>query len=330
MLLDGDSIPGCYVPFLHELASNVSLPAALRTRAIQSLGQYMLSSNDLAEKYRGTIEALLQSEVPEVKHSALYLAEKLILAFPNDYLPVLAMILSLLHDDKVKDTAFSIYATLILEKKFKLDVLLGPICDGLCDNNEKISVIAIFLLKRLVHEAGKSKHKLLISLWNHCTNEESHKKLARVLVENILDVTDLQSDELASSALQILALGHNGVAFLASFLHPSFKVLQTLESYLSSCPPKVNLTADSAAAEYLSQFVRNCRRLKAATAAEKELIGRLLEKLQRKGSRKRKNQLSSLKTDSSYASLADYEKAIQSFKQCEITGSLWELFRHDI
>eukprot|EP00250_Pteridium_aquilinum_P025432 c30784_g1_i1 orf=3-311(+) len=102
------------------------------------------------------------------------------------------MILSLLHDDTVKNAAFSVYANLILEKKFKLDVLLGPICNGLCDDNEKISGIAIFLLKRLVQEAGKSKHKLLINLWNHCADVESHRKLARVLVENVLDATDLQ------------------------------------------------------------------------------------------------------------------------------------------
>ncbi|KAI5078338.1 hypothetical protein GOP47_0006009 [Adiantum capillus-veneris] len=331
MLLDGDSMPGCYVPFLHELASCGTVPTFLRTTAIQSLGHYMLSNIDLAEKYRLTLEALLQDEKPEIKLSALFLAEKLILAFPNNYLPVLDMILPLFHDDVVKCAAFSVYANLILERKFKLDVLLGPICSCICDNNEKICSIARFLLKRLVQDAGKAKHKLLLSLWNHCTNLESHKKLATILVDQVLDATDLQSDELASSVLQILALGQNGVAFLASFLHPSFKVLQTLDFYLSSSPPKINLKGESQTSEYLSQFVKNCRRLKAASAAEKELIGRLLEKLQRRSSRKRKGLALSSKPDgSTYSSLVDYEKAIESFKQCEVTNSLWELLRHDI
>ncbi|MCO5593212.1 hypothetical protein L7F22_047219 [Adiantum nelumboides] len=331
MLLDGDSMPGCYIPFLHELASCGTLPTFLRALAIQSLGQYMLCSIDLAEKYRLTVETLLRSEETEIKLSAIFLAEKLILAFPNNYLPVLDLILSLVYDDMVKCAAFSVYAKLILEKKFKLDVLLGPICSCLCDNNEKVCGVAMYLLKRLVHDAGKAKHKLLLTLWNHCTNVASQKKLATVLVEHVLDAADLQSDELASSALQILALGQNGVALLASFLRPSFRVLQTLDFYLSSCPPKINLKGEPEASEHLLQFVKNCRRLKAVSTAEKELIGRLLEKLQKPGSRKRKGQAVSYKPDSStYSSLMDYEKAIKSFKQCEVTSSLWELFRHDI
>ncbi|KAH7276851.1 hypothetical protein KP509_39G024500 [Ceratopteris richardii] len=332
ILLDSNSIPGCFVPFLHELASNSILPPLLRTSALQSLGNYMISSTDLAEKYRSSLESLLQDREADIKLSALFLAEKLILAFPNDYLPVIETVLSLLHDEAVRDAAFVVYANLLLEKKFKLDVLLGPICSFLCDDDEKIRSIAIYLLKRLLHDAGKGKHNLLMSLWNHCTSTDSHKQLVRVLVEHVLDATDLQSDELASAMLQILTLGHNSIAFLGSFLHPSLKVIRTLDFYLSSCPPKINLKGDSEACEYVSQFVRNYRAFKAAATPEKELLGRVLEKLQKRSSRKRKGHSSITKPDDNACnSLVEYEKAIENFKRCEITScSLWDLFRHDI
>ena len=332
MLLDGNSAPGCYVPLLDKLVSSDSIPKFLRLSAIQSLGRYMLTSINMAEKYKATIEALLQSEVPEIKRVSLELAESLILAFPNEYSSVLTLVLSLLQNDAFNDAAaFNIYARLVLDRKFKLDMLLGPICGGLCGDSENIHHLAISLLKMLSRNAGKSKHKLVVNLWNHCRNREACKRLTQVIVEHVLDMTDLKSDELASLTLQILALGENGIAFLARFLHPSYKVLQTLDLYLSTCPPKVNLKGDIEATECLIQFVRNCKRWK--EPYDKEMFTRILHRLQAKSSsKKRKSQgFSSLKTtQSAYDSLEDYEKAIESFKQCDITGSMWEIVSHEV
>ena len=69
MLLDGSSVPGCYVPLLDKLVSSDSIPKFLRLSAIQSLGRYMLTSIHMAEKYKATIEALLHSEAPEIRTS---------------------------------------------------------------------------------------------------------------------------------------------------------------------------------------------------------------------------------------------------------------------
>eukprot|EP01018_Ginkgo_biloba_P033441 Gb_35977 [translate_table: standard] len=327
MLLDGDSIPGCYVPFLRELVRAENLPTILRVAATRSLGQYMLASPHLAKEHKEIIEFAFHTEIPQIKRAALTLTEKLIISFPNEFLSAITLIESCLRDDAVKETAYCSYVRLLLEDKFKLEMLLTPICDGLCEANENIRTLIVFLLKKLLKDSGRSKIRSVLDMYNHTTKAESRHRLVEVFVENLLDNEDLQSDELASSILQLLTKGKNDAAFFASFLNPSSKVLNTMLSYLNGCPPKISVQGDNEAEKYLIKFVTNHKR-QGPTAAEKGLITKLLDVLGSKPRRKRKGIANT--EAASYQSLQEYEEAVESFKNCQITNCLWDILRMDI
>jgi hypothetical protein len=327
MLLDGDSVPGCYVPFLRELVQAENLPIDLRVAATKSLGQYMLTSSHLAKNYKDMLEFLFHSETPQLKVAALDLAEKLIITFPNDFSSAITLIESCLGDERLKELAYCAYVRLLLEDKFKLEMLLTPICDGLCEENENVKTIIIFLLKKLLRNSGRSKVKSVLHLYNHTAKTESRHRLVEVLVEELLENEDLQSDELANSILQLVSKGKNDAAFFASFLNPSSKVLNTMLSYLKASPPKIFVQGDTETEKYLIKFVTNHRR-QGSTAAEKDLIDKLLNIL---GTKPRKKRKGAGKTEAaSYMSLEEYEEAIETFKNCQITSSLWDILRMDV
>ncbi|GLJ37267.1 hypothetical protein SUGI_0756000 [Cryptomeria japonica] len=330
MLLDGDSVPGCYVPFLRALVHGENLPTVLRVAATRSLGQYMLASCHLAKDHKDVLEFLFHSEIPELKITALSLAEKLIITFPNDFLFAVNFIESCLKDETVKEMAYRAYAHLLLVDKFKPDLLLTPICDGLCEANENVRTIVIFLLKKLLKDSGRSKIKSVLHLYNNTAKVESRQRLVEVLVMELLDNEDLQSDELATSILHLLAKGRNDAAFFASFLHPSPKVLNIMLSYLKSSPPKIYIQGDNEAEKYLIKFVSNYKRLE-ATSSVKDLVASLLDLLESKPRRKRKGPVENTDVEvASKMSLEEYEKAIESFKNCQVTSSLRDIVRMDI
>ncbi|KAH9309164.1 hypothetical protein KI387_037075, partial [Taxus chinensis] len=330
MLLDGDSVPGCYVPFLRGLVEAENLPTVLKVAATRSIGQYMQASSLLAKDHKDVLEFLFHSEIPELKVAALSLAEKLIVTFPNDFLFAINLIESCLEDERVKERAYSVYARLLLEDKFKPDLLLTPICDGLCEANENVRNIIVFLLRKLLKNSGRSKIKSVLHLYNHTAKVESRHRFIEVLVKDLLENEDLQSDELATSVLHLLAKGRNDAAFFASFLHPSPKVLKILLSYLKASPPKICVQGDNEAEKYLIKFVTNYKR-RESTASEKDLVASLLDILESKPRRKRKGtvEIAPVGVDSNM-SLEEYEKAIESFKNCQVTNSLWDILRMDI
>ncbi|KAJ7535399.1 hypothetical protein O6H91_12G031500 [Diphasiastrum complanatum] len=332
MLLDGDSVPGCYVPFLQQLSTSETLHTSLRTAAITSLGKYLFASARLANENKHLLEGLMQSTHIPVKLAALDLIQKLILAFPNDFLCMLSRVILTLQDEEVKEAAYCICARLLLEQKLKPDVLLGPICDGLCETNVKIRTVLIFVLKKLLEDAGRSKHQLILSLYKYGASAQARQKLVEVLVEEVLDAADLQSDELASSVVHALTLGQHDATFLASFLNPSSKVLAALEINLTTCPPRIFLQGNPEATSNLIKFVNNHKRQSSRHAAsDRQLVARLLELLQNKASmRKRKSQDKAASLAISLENIKDYEHAVEDFKNCRIGNSLWEMMKSDI
>lgn len=114
-LLAGDSVPGCFVPFLAHIAADQDLPTLLRTSALASLGKFLLLSTDLANLHKQLVQDLLEDEAPRMKLAALEVASKLVLQAPNEYAAVFETI-QLLLDSDVKEAAYCVFAYLLLQQ----------------------------------------------------------------------------------------------------------------------------------------------------------------------------------------------------------------------
>ncbi|GAQ87716.1 hypothetical protein KFL_003720070 [Klebsormidium nitens] len=324
-LLAGDSVPGCYVPVLAHLASNRELPTLLRTAAVTSLGSFLLLSPDLAKQHKHLVQDLLREGAPEMKLAALEVASKLVLQAPNEYTPVFETIQQLLLNSDVKETAYCVFAELLLQQKLRAHVYLGAITAGLVDSSARIQSLMVFVLQRLLEDSGRARYKIVVDAYKQSA-PEVRTGLLETLLDGFLDEKDLKADDLASHVLQLLVLGTEGAAEFAAHLSPSAKVLQQLDAHVQACPPRISLSNDPESVEALCKFVANHRKHSSATTASKDLVNRLLDHFQKKTRRrKRRAEISTAPESSSLGAIEEYARAVDAFNEKADASSIYEI-----
>ncbi|CAI7909088.1 unnamed protein product [Closterium sp. NIES-54] len=165
LLLDGNSMPGCYIPMLVSLASEIDVPLAVRLAALRSLSSFLLLSIDLAKRHRTLITRLLEDEEKPVKVAALATVAKLILTSPNEFPDFLDGVNSLMDSD-ISDAqleAYSVYAHLLLSKTMKAQGFMKRLAVGLLHKDTRIKGLMKELVTQLMDGNAKSRCVLVLT-----------------------------------------------------------------------------------------------------------------------------------------------------------------------
>ncbi|CAI5476007.1 unnamed protein product [Closterium sp. Yama58-4] len=322
LLLDGNFMPGCYIPMLISLASRGDILLPVRLAALRSLSSFLLLSVDLAKRHRTLVTRLLEDEEKPVKVAALATVAKLILTSPNEFPDFLDGVSSLMDSDTsdAQLEAYAVYAHLLLSKKMKAQGFMKRLAVGLLHKDNRIKGLMKELVTQLMDGNAKSRCVLVLSMFKQCPKDQKDS-LARTLVNEVLAPCDLETEELGSSVLQLLRLGQNEAVQFLPKLHPSKNLVSKIDSWTQLDSAKVGAMKSKKTSQSLLEFVN---RYRPASAVEKDTQARVIYQLEKIcGSHESRAQLSYQAQE--VFCIEDYEREVSMFKDVRLDGSLADL-----